>query len=216
MSLEALKRNGHHLELGVFNLVGDYGIPALRPVQLEEKLDWIRFNHSLRDPYPDRHGVQFFTDDYLFQRVWHDPPRYARFLAQFKAVLTPDFSIFTDYPFPVQIYNHWRRHQLGAYWQQCGLTVVPTIGWMGEESYDWCFDGEPEESTVAVSSVGVMKNKDARKIFIAGYKEMMLRLQPTKIIFFGMVPDECQGNIEHHAPYYTTFTEGRDFRVSAR
>ena len=206
MSLEALKRNGHNLELGSFELSGEYGIPVLRPVQLDAHLTWIRFNHALREPQRERYGVHFFIDDYLFQRAWHDPPRYALFLRSFPAVMTPDFSMFADYPRAVQIYNHWRKHQLGAYWQQTGMTVIPSIGWVGRDSYSWCFDGEPVGGTVAVSSVGTQKSKDARRLFLDGYNEMMARLMPSKIIFFGDVPTECEGNIEHHAPYYETFT----------
>ena len=46
--------------------------------------------------------------------------------------------------------------------------------------------------------------------------EMLIRLQPRKIIFFGDVPDECSGNIEHHDPYYHTFTKGLSFADKAR
>ena len=165
MSLEALKRNGHNLELGSFELIGEYGIPVLRPVQLDARLTWIRFNHALREPHRERYGVHFFIDDYLFQRAWHDPPRYALFLRSFPAVMTPDFSMFADYPRAVQIYNHWRKHQLGAYWQQTGMTVIPSIGWIGRDSYSWCFDGEPVGGTVAVSSVGTQKSKEGRRCF---------------------------------------------------
>ena len=98
MSLEALKRNGHNLELGAFEKAGEYGIPVLHPVRLDRRLEWVRFNHALRETHRDRYGVQFFIDDYLFQRAWHDPPRYALFLRQFPAVMTPDFSMFADYP----------------------------------------------------------------------------------------------------------------------
>ena len=213
MSLEALKRNGHNLELGSFELSGEYGIPVLRPVQLDAHLTWIRFNHALREPQRERYGVHFFIDDYLFQRAWHDPPRYALFLRSFPAVMTPDFSMFADYPRAVQIYNHWRKHQLGAYWQQTGMTVIPSIGWVGRDSYSWCFDGEPVGGTVAVSSVGTQKSKDARRLFLDGYNEMMARLMPSKIIFFGDVPTECEGNIEHHAPYYETFTRSLPFHA---
>ena len=213
MSMEALKRNGHNLELGSFELSGEYGIPVLRPVQLDRRLTWIRFNHALREPQRERYGVHFFIDDYLFQRAWHDPPRYALFLRSFPAVMTPDFSMFADYPRAVQIYNHWRKHQLGAYWQQAGMTVIPSIGWIGRDSYSWCFDGEPVGGTVAVSSVGTQKSKDARRMFLDGYNEMMARLMPTKIIFFGDVPKECEGNIEHHAPYYETFTRSLPFHA---
>lgn len=170
----------------------------------------------LREPHRDRYGIHFFIDDYLFQRAWHDPPRYALFLRQFPAVMTPDFSMFVDYPKAVQVYNHWRKHQLGAYWQRVGMTVIPTIGWIDKDSYSWCFDGEPIGGTVAVSSVGTQKNKDARRMFLDGYNEMLARLAPSKIIFFGDVPKECEGNIEHHAPYYDTFTKGLAFSERAR
>ena len=213
MSLEALKRNGHNLELGSFELSGEYGIPVLRPVQLDAHLTWIRFNHALREPQRERYGVHFFIDDYLFQRAWHDPPRYALFLRSFPAVMTPDFSMFADYPRAVQIYNHWRKHQLGAYWQRAGMTVIPSIGWVGRDSYSWCFDGEPVGGTVAVSSVGTQKSKEGRRLFLDGYNEMMARLMPSKIIFFGDIPKECEGNIEHHAPYYETFTRSLPFHA---
>ena len=213
MSLEALKRNGHNLELGSFELSGEYGIPALRPVQLDRRLTWIRFNHALREPQRERYGVHFFIDDYLFQRAWHDPPRYALFLRSFPAVMTPDFSMFADYPRAVQIYNHWRKHQLGAYWQRAGMMVIPSIGWVGRDSYSWCFDGEPVGGTVAVSSVGTQKSKEGRRLFLDGYNEMLSRLKPGKIIFFGEVPRECEGNIEHHAPYYETFTRSLPFHA---
>ena len=213
MSLEALKRNGHNLELGSFELSGEYGIPVLRPVQLDAHLTWIRFNHALREPQRERYGVHFFIDDYLFQRAWHDPPRYALFLRPFPAVMTPDFSMFADYPRAVQIYNHWRKHQLGAYWQRAGMTVIPSIGWIGRDSYSWCFDGEPVGGTVAVSSVGTQKGKEGRRMFLDGYNEMLFRLKPSKIIFFGDVPRECEGNIEHHAPYYETFTRSLPFHA---
>ena len=205
MSLEALKRNGHNLELGEFAVAGKYDIPVLSPVVLPERIDWIRFNHALKEKNRDQYGVHFFIDDYLFERVWNDTKRYALFLKQFPAVMTPDFSLFTDYPASVQIYNHWRKHQLGALYQSMGMTVIPSICWSGYDSYNWCFDGEPVGGTVAVSSVGSQKNKQAKIFFLEGYKEMMRRLEPSKVIFFGDIPEGCEGNIEHHPAYYHVF-----------
>ena len=121
MALESVKRNGHNLDLGRFEIAGEYGIPRLYPVHLDERIEWIRFNHALKEQSRSRLGVHFFIDDYLFLRVWNDPVRYAMFLQGFRAVMTPDFSLFADYSRAVQIYNHWRKHQLGAYWQQLGL-----------------------------------------------------------------------------------------------
>ena len=202
MALEALKRNGHNLELGLFPLDGPFGIPKLVPAHLNDCIPWIPFNCVMSDRQREAHGVHFFIDDYLFQRTWNDPWRYAHLLSGYQAVMTPDFSMFTDYPVAVQLYNHWRKHQLGAYWQSLGLTVIPSICWSDHDSYAWCFDGEPVGGTVAVSSVGTQKNPLARTLFLDGYAEMICRLQPEKIIFFGDVPTECPGNIEPHEPYY--------------
>ena len=202
MALEALKRNGHNLELGLFPLDGPLGIPRLVPAHLNDRIPWIPFNSVMSDRRKEAHGVHFFIDDYLFQRAWNDPCRYAHLLSGYQAVMTPDFSMFTDYPVTVQLYNHWRTHQLGAYWQSLGLTVIPSICWSDHDSYAWCFDGEPVGGTVAVSSVGTQKNPLARALFLDGYAEMMRRLQPEKIIFFGDVPAGCTGCIEHHNAYH--------------
>ena len=202
MALEALKRNGHNLELGHFQLDGPFGIPKLVPAHLNDRISWIPFNCVMSDQHRESHGVHFFIDDYLFQRAWNDPCRYAHLLSGYQAVMTPDFSMFTDYPVAVQLYNHWRKHQLGAYWQNLGLTVIPSICWSDHDSYAWCFDGEPVGGTVAVSSVGTQKNPLARALFMDGYAEMLRRLEPEKIIFFGDVPAGCTGCIEHHNAFH--------------
>lgn len=144
--------------------------------------------------------------------MWNDPERYALLLSDFRAVMTPDFSLFTDYPLPVQLYNHWRKHLLGAYWQSRGITVIPSICWSDEASFDWCFDGEPVGGTVAVSSVGTQKNPEARRLFLSGYREMMERLKPSKVIFFGDVPEGCEGNIERHASYHSRLAHAQKQR----
>ena len=73
--------------------------------------------------------------------------------------------------------------------------MIPTVCWSDKESFEWCFDGEPTQSVVGVSSVGTQKSKDTKRKFLDGYFEMVDRLQPTQIIFYGNVPEECNGNI---------------------
>ena len=128
-------------------------------------------------------------------------------LKEFKQVLSPDFSTFSDYPMSLQLYNHYRKHWLAAYWEIHGIEVIPTISWSTKESFEWCFDGEPVQGCVSVSSVGCMQNKESRKLFLAGYHEMIMRLQPTQILFYGIVPDECGGNIIKIDPFHNKFQE---------
>ena len=123
-------------------------------------------------------------------------------LQEFDYVLTPDFSLYLDYPKAIQIYNHYRKHWCGAYMQKNGIKVIPTIAWSDKESFNWCFDGDPEGGTVAVSSVGCMKDRNSKNLFVDGYKEMVRRLQPETIIFYGEILDECMGNIVHVKAYW--------------
>ncbi len=176
--------------------VGRYGIPPVSRAEYRAD-NWISFNYARTCEEPERHGIHFFVDDYQFVRLWDNPDAYLNMLSKFQAVCTPDFSMYTDWPKAVQIYNSYRRHWLGAYWQEHGIRVIPTIGWSDEESFDWCFDGDPTDSMVAVSSVGTQGDERASRLFVRGYKRMMDRLRPSCVLFYGIIPEECGGNIIH-------------------
>lgn len=76
-------------------------------------------------------------------------------------------------------------------------------------SFAWCFDGEPIGGGVAVSSIGTQNSRECKKLFLAGYNEMVKRLEPETIIFYGSVPDECKGNIVEVKAFQDRFTEAR-------
>ena len=190
------QRNYENVQRMLFNGIGEYDIPQIESIQFNNA-EFIGFNYARNAKEPENKAVHFFLDDYQFTRVWTEPDRYIPMLQRFKYVLTPDFSLYTDFPKPLQIYNHYRKHWIGAYWQRLGINVIPTVCWSDQKSFEWCFDGEPTQSVVAVSSVGTQNNKEKKKCFLDGYHEMVERLQPTQIIFYGRVPDECKENIIH-------------------
>ncbi len=190
------QRNYENAQRMLFDGIGQYEIPEIEPTQFENA-EFIGFNYAKSAKNPESKAVHFFLDDYQFTRVWTDPDRYISMLQRFKYVLTPDFSLYTDFPKPLQIYNHYHKHWLGAYWQMHGINVIPTICWSNQESFEWCFDGEPTHSVVAISSVGTQNGAEKKQCFLDGYFEMIKRLEPTQIIFYGRVPDECKGNIVH-------------------
>lgn len=200
-------RNYENLERRLFDGVGEYGIPQIEPVAYEGGCDWIGFNYAKSTKDCEGKGVHFFLDDYQFCRLWSNIDRYIPMLQRFRYVMSPDFSTYTDFPKAIQIYNHYRKHWIGAYLQEYGCRVIPTISWSTPDSYDWCFDGEPEGGTVAVSSVGCMNSKGKKALFLAGYEEMVRRLQPETIIFYGSVPEECMGNIVRIRAFTDKFNE---------
>ena len=188
-------RSYENLERAIFPGVGRFEIPQILPVEYEGGCEFIGFNYAKSCKNPQDKGVHFFLDDYQFNRLWTNIDQYIPMLSRFQYVMSPDFSTYTDFPKVIQVYNHYRKHWVAAYLQDAGIDVIPTISWSTPDSFEWCFDGEPEGSTVAVSSVGCMKNVEAKQLFIDGYAEMVRRLHPEKIIFYGNVPAECTGNI---------------------
>lgn len=191
MQVYRQQRNYENLNKRIFTGVGEYDIPPLKSAVYEVE-NWISFNFARSCEEPEKHGIHFFIDDYQFVRLWKAPDTYLPILQQFQAVCTPDFSTYTDFPKAVQIYNHYRKHWLGAYWQEHGIKVIPTISWSDEASFDWCFDGEPVGGMVAVSSVGTQGNKVSAHLFETGYDEMKRRLNPTRIVMYGGIPEFCK------------------------
>ena len=168
--------------------------------KVPKELNFISFNYCkslLAKGLNESYSVDYFLDDYQFNRLWRNPKKYVEILKNYDYVLSPDFSLYSDYPVAMQIWKHYQKHWLARFWQENGIKVIPTICWSDESSYLWCFLGEPKHSVVAVSSVGTQKNKRSKELFIKGYNEMLRRLQPTEILFWGNIPDECKGNIRH-------------------
>ena len=202
--------NFENLDKFMFSGVGKYEIPRINPVIEYPKGEFIPMNYANSHKAPGDVNVHCFVDDYQFVRYWKYPDRYIPILQRFRTVCSPDFSTYTDMPMAMQIYNHYRKHWLAAYWQLHGITVYPTISWSTPDSYEWCFDGEPVGGIVAVSSVGTQKNKDAKHLFLQGYEEMMKRLDPKWVIFYGNVPDECDWNVIRIKPHQDSIRERRD------
>lgn len=202
-------RNYENLEKRMFVGVGEFGIPELFPVTFDGKCDFIGFNYAATAKKRQEKGVHFFLDDYQFNRLWSNIDRYIDMLSQFKYVMTPDFSTYTDFPKAMQVYNHYRKHWIGAYLQEYGIQVIPTISWSTSDSFEWCFDGEPVGGTVAISSVGCMNSKEKKKLFLTGYREMVKRLSPESIIFYGNVPTECTENIVKIKAFQEKFKEAK-------
>lgn len=201
--------NFENLDKALFFGAGRYGVPQIVAEEGYPDGEFIGMNYAQSEKMPESKVVHCFVDDYQFVRYWNKPDRYIPRLKKFRAVCAPDFSTYADMPLAMQIYNHYRKHWLAAYWQMHGMTVYPTISWSTPDSYDWCFDGEPVGGVVAVSSVGTQNNATSKRLFLQGYEEMMRRLDPKWVIFYGKVPEECDWNVIRVEPRYKEMEERR-------
>ena len=85
--------------------------------------------------------VHFFLYDYRFERVWKNPEADIEKLSRYRAVLSPDFSMYLEMAPVMQMYNVFRNRWCGAYWASKGIRVIPTVNWGDESTFDFCFDG---------------------------------------------------------------------------
>lgn len=198
----------------MFDGIGRYDIPQIEAERIDaRRLEWIPFNYAVTARNKQQKGVHFYVDDYQFTRLWNQPDRYISILQQFGAVCTPDFSQYTDMPIAMRIYNHYRKHWLGAYWQKHGIRVIPTICWSTPDSYEWCFDGEPTNSIISISSVGTQVRKGSKELFDSGCREAIKRLDPSEILWYGKVPEEFDWNVIRIEPHYKQIERRRKWEA---
>lgn len=195
-----------NLERAQYPGVGDYDIPQLHPVTVLPQIDeWIGFNYVLSEKNPENKAVHFFLNDYQFERIWNNPNQYIDKLSKFAAVATPDFSPYCDMPFCLQLYNHYRKHWVGAWMQEHGITVIPTIrASTDHRSFGFYLDGEPHGGAVLISSMWT-KTDEQKKTFLEEFNTMYDTLNPSNIFLYGKQIDGLRGNITK----IKTFTETR-------
>lgn len=98
------KRNYENVQRMQFLGKGKYDIPEIWRTDFDQA-DFIGFNYAKNEKAPENKGIHFFLDDYQFNRLWPDSDRYIEMLKRFKYVLSPDFSLYTDFPIALQIYK---------------------------------------------------------------------------------------------------------------
>ena len=142
--------------------------------------------------------VHFFLYDYKFERIWKNPDTDLEKLKHYRAVLSPDFSMYVEMAPVLQLYNTFRNRWCGAYFASKGIRVIPTVSWGNENTFEFCFDGIEKGSTVAVSTYMVSEHdnrQDQKEFFLKGYNEMLRRIEPEKIICYNEPFPEMQGDI---------------------
>lgn len=175
----------------------------------------IGFNEMLTCRHPENAAVHFFLDDYQFERLWRSPEIYLAQLQRFPLVIGPDFSMYTDFPTPLQKWNHYRNQLLTAWLQQQGVCAVPTASWSNESSYFWCFDGISPGGAVAISTVGCLVHKDTQQGLLSGTEALLLRAEPSELLIYGKVPPELAALLRAHDTPWQAFPHGMAARIRA-
>ena len=182
---------------------GAWKIPVIPKAEFDEEefrgLRLIGFDKTkLEDERHLGRIVHFFLYDYKFERVWKDPDHDIEKLRRYRAVLSPDFSMYLEMHPLMQLYNTFRNRWCGAYFASKGMRVIPTVSWGDERSFAFCFEGIPKGSTVAVSTYMVSEHgnrADQKPFFMKGYEELLRRVEPERILCYHEPFPEMRGNI---------------------
>ena len=175
----------------------EMGFPKLLPVQANPT-DTIDFRSGLARTFKGHHGTScnFYIDDEKFLSLENNVAKYLNYLKLFQCVLGLDFSIDTQMPLVMQYWNKYRSMALDWYLTLQGITVIPNANIIPYEGREWLLDGLPKRSTVCCSTNGRVRSKGAREEFCEGFYEMCERLEPTRVVVVGILPDELDSNVE--------------------
>lgn len=163
---------------------GRYDFPKLKKTQSIPE-NPIPFNTAKSNKNPAECWVHFFIDDYQFERLWNTPNKYLPMLKRFKGVITADYSMYGNMPKVQQMWNCYRNRAV-AYWlQNNGIDIVPVVEWADYGDFEWCLDGLPKESTLALEIYGCRKNSKSRYGLIKGIERVCSQLSPSCLVIYG-------------------------------
>ena len=173
---------------------GKWNIPLIRKADLPDgDIQLIACSDTrMNDTLNTNKGVHFFVDDYRFEAIYRRPERSWRKFSQYRFILSPDYSLYADMPMWRQIESVGKSRWCGAWWQERGMCVIPTVSWSNYPSYQFCFDGIEAGSCVAVGMIGCKSNRSG---FMRGYDAMLEHIKPEAIICFGSPFKEMRGNV---------------------
>ena len=174
---------------------GKYEIPYC-PTTLEQLPEnTIRYDNTKNAARPNA-LVHFYVDDWKFDGlygIWNKPLKALDRLKNFGGVITPDFSLYSNMTKAQQIWQIFRMRAFGFWLTENGIPVVNNVRWNDPSTFDFAFDGLPENSILAVSTHGNLKQKQFHPYNEEGLAEMVRRLSPHTIIVFGSAPEKLFG-----------------------
>ena len=166
---------------------GLFEFPVIKPTKsIPNRL--IPFSKAISSKDYDQ-WVHFYEDDYLFEKLWNNPQKYLEMLKRFNGVILPDYSLYRDMPFVMQLWNIYRSRAIGCWLQRNGVDVVPNMRYGDRRTYKLCCDGVCKNGTIAVGTHGTLKNKEDKRIFIEGLGVVINTVQPSAIVVYGSAPE---------------------------
>ena len=151
-------------------------------------------------------GAHFYIEDSKFRSVIEKPNLALKKIVGLKCILTPDITIASELAKYQKISRTSLARMVGAYFQSRQIVVIPSLRWTSLDDFDFLLDGIPQGSVFAVSSVGVARNADDRRLFEAGVMIAIDRLNPVGVMIYGSVTDEFASEVLSRVTLFRFYT----------
>ncbi|MCL2391998.1 MAG: DUF4417 domain-containing protein [Oscillospiraceae bacterium] len=163
----------------IIPIENEWGIPTIEPCSVDmTDVVWVNFNEKEKIKDPENTAIHFYIEDYQFNVVWTHPDKYLDLFKKCRAVVSPDFSNYSDMPKALQLYNTYRRQWCGRYWQDHGVNVICSLSWAQGKIEPWTFAGIPQKTMCAHSFTGERLDKDLIEGELA---ELLNQLSPSEL-----------------------------------
>jgi len=147
-------------------------------------------------------AVHFYEPDDNIECFANNPHRYLQRLKKFKAVITPDFSVYRDMPLVVQRHQTYLNRAFGFWLQKNGVPIIPNVRYGDERSYSFCFEGIPQNSVISIGTHGSIKRNEDIKYHIKGILETIKHLKPSTILIYGAIKKDIEYILESNNIIY--------------
>lgn len=168
---------------------GEFEMPVIHGTdKVPEKL--IRFSDSKSKKRDDPEAwIVPYEHDVKLECMWNNAFRYMEGLLSHPGIISWDFSMYRNMPFPLQHWNCFRGRLIGSLYERMGGMCIPNIRPTDQRSLLFAFDGIPTGCTVSMSTTGNLRDPEDRRVFERYVHEVVRRLRPANIVVYGMAPD---------------------------
>ena len=160
---------------------------------------------KIRDVKDYNHAVHFYEPDYIIECFGNNPHRYLQRLKKFKAIITPDFSLFRDMLLVVQRHQTYLNRAFGFWLQKNGVPIIPNVRYGDERTYSFCFAGILQNSVISIGTHGSIKLKDDINYHIKGISETIKQLRPKAILIYGAIVKDIKYILESNNIAYQVY-----------
>ncbi|MCF0110351.1 MAG: DUF4417 domain-containing protein [Erysipelotrichaceae bacterium] len=140
--------------------------------------------------------IHFYIDDSKFDgkktSFWLYPNKVFEIACHFDGIIAPDPSTYADFPDPLKRWNYYRMNAFGFWIASQGIEVISNVRWDTPDTWEYCFDGNPCNSMLAIGTVASsLKYKLNYALFADGLRRMYELLTPHTLIIYGSANYPC-------------------------